>query len=281
MRNLVLTIADSVRFQARSVQKEPLKWLLFAGVMLSLSGCSNETEKDIDIDRIPSGPDEKQALNKWISTYLHEVVADTETVQPTLGKSRTTESAIESRSSTQAATTNLNGDFISWYAQTEPNQKDSLTGNLKSLAFNTSDSSAVIANLLFSVPDSLVQKLNTTEGDSVLIVGLNITLAGDTILSREWTTEGDIPPIAVRLLANPRQIDTTNSSISVVEIPPNRLLLGDTNKALQNAALGPIWEELSVTSFTVPPLSTLSSLGSFIDRKSEVIEITIPVNTIH
>lgn len=281
MRNLVLTIADSIRFQTQIVRKEPLKWLLFATVMLSLSGCSNEAEEEIDIDRIPSGPAEKQALNKWILNYLHEVVADSKTVQPTRDKSRTTESVLESRSSTQADTTGQTGGFIAWYAKTEPVLEDSLAGNLNGLALNSSDSSAVIANLLFSVPDSLVQKLSNTQGDSVLIVDLNVTLAGDTILSREWTTQGGIPPIAVTLVANSRQVDTTNSPISVVDVPPSRPLLGDTNKALKNAALGPISDTLSGPFFTVPPLSTLSSLGSFIDKKPEVIEITIPVNTIH
>ncbi|WP_460970695.1 hypothetical protein [Spirosoma migulaei] len=62
-------------------QPESTRWLMLIGLLMPLSTCS--TDADEDIPQQLGSTTEKQALIRWISTYLQEASTENSTNQPT------------------------------------------------------------------------------------------------------------------------------------------------------------------------------------------------------
>ncbi|QDK80305.1 hypothetical protein EXU85_17525 [Spirosoma sp. KCTC 42546] len=190
MRNRVSTFDRLLGSQPKFT-----RWLMLIGLLVSLSACT--TDADEDIPQQLGSTTEKQALTRWISNYLQEASTENSTNLPIPDRRPDSQAALKQTTYDPASTDSLALGYVSWIGERE-------------------DSIKVVTQLIYALPDSMVQQLDSTQIIAEILIDLSVTSASDT---------------------------TTMS-------------LGDSTHVPRKAALGPVPPSLSIAPFASKPKKT-------------------------
>lgn len=148
-----------------------LRWLLLAGIIVSLAACNKEADEVTP--QAATSTVENEEVNNWILEKMQDLYYWNDKIPANPDKTLSPSDFFDSILNTYNATTNPDGDRFSWIEESAEELEASLSGETTTtgmeygLFLRSSGSDEVIAQVFYVLPGSPAQKAGIRRGDII------------------------------------------------------------------------------------------------------------------